>query len=84
MLSSAGNAFLNYVLVLPDKSFSRKPYIQRDTLAAASAIYTGAFHLDQSLKMAKQRIELHGNEDGSIPATFQIIYMASLVQFISA
>ncbi|KAG6856793.1 NADH dehydrogenase [ubiquinone] 1 alpha subcomplex assembly factor 5 [Tephrocybe sp. NHM501043] len=33
--------------------------IKRDTLAAASAIYK----------------ELHGNEDGSIPATFQIIYM---------
>ncbi|KAK2465958.1 hypothetical protein APHAL10511_001599 [Amanita phalloides] len=37
----------------------RRQYIQRDTLAAASAIYK----------------ELHGNEDGSIPATFQIIYM---------
>jgi len=37
----------------------RKQYIQRDTLTAASAIYK----------------ELLGNEDGSIPATFQIIYM---------
>ncbi|KAI9500321.1 S-adenosyl-L-methionine-dependent methyltransferase [Coemansia spiralis] len=37
----------------------RLPYIKRDTLLAASAIYK----------------ELHGNEDGSIPATFQIIYM---------
>ncbi|KAF8204681.1 hypothetical protein BJ912DRAFT_939045 [Pholiota molesta] len=33
--------------------------IHRDTLAAASAIYK----------------ELHGSEDGSVPATFQIIYM---------
>ncbi|KAJ7129262.1 S-adenosyl-L-methionine-dependent methyltransferase [Mycena epipterygia] len=33
--------------------------LRRDTLAAASAIYTA----------------LHGNEDGSVPATFQIIYM---------
>ncbi|KAG2349213.1 S-adenosyl-L-methionine-dependent methyltransferase [Suillus weaverae] len=37
----------------------RRHFLHRDTLAAASAIYK----------------ELHGNEDGSIPATFQIIYM---------
>ncbi|KAH7909452.1 S-adenosyl-L-methionine-dependent methyltransferase [Hygrophoropsis aurantiaca] len=37
----------------------RRHFMHRDTLAAASAIYK----------------ELHGNEDGSIPATFQIIYM---------
>ncbi|KAA1466742.1 S-adenosyl-L-methionine-dependent methyltransferase [Dentipellis sp. KUC8613] len=37
----------------------RRTFIHRDTLAAASAIYK----------------ELHGQEDGSIPATFQIIYM---------
>ncbi|KAG2073557.1 S-adenosyl-L-methionine-dependent methyltransferase [Suillus decipiens] len=37
----------------------RRHFLHRDTLAAASAIYK----------------ELHGNEDGSVPATFQIIYM---------
>lgn len=37
----------------------RRPFIHRDTLTAASAIYK----------------ELHGDKDGSIPATFQIIYM---------
>jgi len=37
----------------------RRNYIHRDTLAAASAIYK----------------ELHGHEDGSIPATFQVIYV---------
>ncbi|TFK43842.1 S-adenosyl-L-methionine-dependent methyltransferase [Crucibulum laeve] len=37
----------------------RRNVIPRDTLAAASAIYK----------------EMHGNEDGSIPATFQVIYM---------
>ncbi|KAI0082545.1 S-adenosyl-L-methionine-dependent methyltransferase [Panus rudis PR-1116 ss-1] len=37
----------------------RRHFIHRDTLAAASAIYK----------------ELHGNEDGTIPATFQIIYL---------
>ncbi|KAF9238808.1 S-adenosyl-L-methionine-dependent methyltransferase [Melanogaster broomeanus] len=37
----------------------RRHFMHRDTLAAASAIYK----------------ELHGNEEGSIPATFQIIYM---------
>ncbi|KAJ3287452.1 NADH dehydrogenase [ubiquinone] 1 alpha subcomplex assembly factor 5 [Borealophlyctis nickersoniae] len=38
---------------------TRKPYLKRDTLAAAAAIYK----------------EVYGNEDGSIPATFQVIYM---------
>lgn len=38
---------------------SRKPFLKRDTLIAADAIYKA----------------LHGNEDGSVPATFQIIYM---------
>ncbi|OCH94525.1 S-adenosyl-L-methionine-dependent methyltransferase [Obba rivulosa] len=37
----------------------RRHFIHRDTLAAASAIYK----------------ELHGQEDGSVPATFQIIYV---------
>ncbi|KAJ2682949.1 NADH dehydrogenase [ubiquinone] 1 alpha subcomplex assembly factor 5, partial [Coemansia spiralis] len=37
----------------------RLPFIRRDTLLAASAIYK----------------ELYGNEDGTVPATFQIIYM---------
>ncbi|KII95277.1 hypothetical protein PLICRDRAFT_48238 [Plicaturopsis crispa FD-325 SS-3] len=37
----------------------RRHFLHRDTLAAASAIYK----------------EMHGNEDGSIPATFQVIYM---------
>ncbi|KAI6163234.1 S-adenosyl-L-methionine-dependent methyltransferase [Pisolithus thermaeus] len=39
--------------------FGRRHFIHRDTLAAASAIYK----------------ELHGTEDGTIPATFQVIYM---------
>ncbi|KAJ2375642.1 hypothetical protein H4S02_008166 [Coemansia sp. RSA 2611] len=37
----------------------RLPFIKRDTLLAASAIYK----------------EMYGNEDGTIPATFQVIYM---------
>ncbi|TCD63880.1 hypothetical protein EIP91_004820 [Steccherinum ochraceum] len=37
----------------------RRHFIHRDTLAAASAIYK----------------ELHGNEDGTIPATFQVIFV---------
>ncbi|GES85982.1 S-adenosyl-L-methionine-dependent methyltransferase [Rhizophagus clarus] len=38
---------------------ARRSFLKRDTLLAASAIYK----------------ELYGNPDGSIPATFQIIYM---------
>ncbi|KAI0658567.1 S-adenosyl-L-methionine-dependent methyltransferase [Cubamyces menziesii] len=37
----------------------RRHFIHRDTLAAASAIYK----------------ELHGHEDGTVPATFQVIYV---------
>ncbi|KAL4076288.1 S-adenosyl-L-methionine-dependent methyltransferase [Scleroderma yunnanense] len=37
----------------------RRHFVHRDTLAAASAIYK----------------ELHGNNDGTVPATFQVIYM---------
>nr|CAG4649500.1 EOG090X09JT [Scapholeberis mucronata]SVE93739.1 EOG090X09JT [Scapholeberis mucronata] len=40
-------------------SWIRKLHLHRDTMFAASAIYK----------------ELYGNEDGSIPATFQIIYL---------
>ncbi|KND03452.1 uncharacterized protein SPPG_00935 [Spizellomyces punctatus DAOM BR117] len=38
---------------------ARKPYISRDTLMAAAATYK----------------EIYGNDDGSVPATFQVIYM---------
>ncbi|KAI0268307.1 S-adenosyl-L-methionine-dependent methyltransferase [Gloeopeniophorella convolvens] len=37
----------------------RRHFLHRDTLAAAAAIYK----------------ELHGEEDGTVPATFQVIYM---------
>jgi len=37
----------------------RRPHLHRDSLMAAAAIYQ----------------QLHGNPDGSIPATFQIIYV---------
>jgi NADH dehydrogenase [ubiquinone] 1 alpha subcomplex assembly factor 5 len=39
--------------------YERRPFLKRDTLIAASSIYQA----------------LHGHEDGSIPATFQILYM---------
>ncbi|TPX56971.1 hypothetical protein PhCBS80983_g04158 [Powellomyces hirtus] len=38
---------------------ARKPYLSKDVLMAAAAAYKG----------------IYGNEDGSIPATFQVIYM---------
>ncbi|KAJ3362439.1 hypothetical protein GGF32_006085 [Allomyces javanicus] len=37
----------------------RRPFLHRDTLLAASSIYQ----------------QLHGNPDGTVPATFQIIYL---------
>ncbi|KAI9248649.1 S-adenosyl-L-methionine-dependent methyltransferase [Sporodiniella umbellata] len=38
---------------------TRRPFLKRDTLLSAASIYK----------------ELHGNPDGTIPATFQIIYL---------
>ncbi|CAG8447483.1 5182_t:CDS:10 [Dentiscutata heterogama] len=38
---------------------ARRPFLKRDTLLAAAAIYK----------------ELHGKPDGTIPATFQIVYL---------
>ncbi|KAG8192910.1 hypothetical protein JTE90_025619 [Oedothorax gibbosus] len=40
-------------------AWNRKLHIRRDTLLAASAIYS----------------EMYGNEDKTIPATFEIIYL---------
>lgn len=40
-------------------TWKRKMILQRETMLAASAIYK----------------EMYGNEDGSIPATFQVLYM---------
>ncbi|XP_044519349.1 arginine-hydroxylase NDUFAF5, mitochondrial isoform X2 [Gracilinanus agilis] len=40
-------------------SWNRKPLLHRETMLAAAAIYR----------------EMYGNEDGSVPATFQIYYM---------
>ncbi|KAG8970594.1 hypothetical protein FRC05_000530 [Tulasnella sp. 425] len=37
----------------------RRHFLRRDTLLAASSIYKA----------------LHGNEDGTIPATFEVVYM---------
>lgn len=50
--------------------------MHRDTLAAASAIYQGnIWLLSIHAFVLTHPTELHGNEDGSIPATFQVIYM---------
>ncbi|KAI9594382.1 S-adenosyl-L-methionine-dependent methyltransferase [Syncephalis fuscata] len=38
---------------------NRRPYLHRDTLMAAASIYK----------------EMHGNQDGTVPATFQILHM---------
>ncbi|XP_072907371.1 arginine-hydroxylase NDUFAF5, mitochondrial [Hemitrygon akajei] len=40
-------------------AWSRKPMLHRDTMLAAAAVYK----------------EMYGNDDGSVPATFQILYM---------
>lgn len=53
--------------------------LHRDTLMAAAAIYKGNFFeetMNEDLIVDMDLyIELHGNPDGTIPATFEIIYM---------
>ncbi|KAF8076709.1 hypothetical protein FPV67DRAFT_1714822 [Lyophyllum atratum] len=55
----------------------RRHLIHRDTLAAASAIYKGFVIAvpDGSCANLDLHSEMHGNEDGSVPATFQVVYM---------
>ncbi|XP_078672971.1 arginine-hydroxylase NDUFAF5, mitochondrial-like [Branchiostoma floridae x Branchiostoma belcheri] len=40
-------------------SWARKPILHRDTMLAAAAVYK----------------DMYGNEDGTVPATFQLLYM---------
>lgn len=55
----------------------RLHWVSRDVLLAAESIYNGKFASMQSWICGLTRLELYGNEDGSVPATFQIIYMVS-------
>jgi NADH dehydrogenase [ubiquinone] 1 alpha subcomplex assembly factor 5 len=64
--------------------FSRRPYLHRNTIAAASAIYKGLSRLFTTLygsTLLMHHLELHGDNSGTIPATFQIIYMVKLLYF---
>lgn len=56
--------------------------MHRDTLAAASAIYQGDIEVSYPIFIfSRSCTELHGNADGSIPATFQVIYMVLIHPF---
>jgi hypothetical protein len=68
----------------------RRPFIKRDILLSAEAIYKGQFvvwGVKSWMLLAIRRgladaiwnsVELHGHEDGTVPATFQVIYLVSL------
>jgi hypothetical protein len=71
----------------------RRPFIKRDILLSAEAIYKGQFVVwgvkSWMLLSARRKmkgladaiwdlVELHGHEDGTVPATFQVIYLVSL------
>lgn len=59
-------------------SWIRKLHLHRDTMFAASAIYKGNIVWDytktSTCLWCFPLSELYGNEDGTVPATFQIIY----------
>jgi hypothetical protein len=58
----------------------RRPFIKRDVLLAADAIYKGKFRSRFFLGVIADHLsaELHGMEDGTIPATFQVIFLVCL------
>ena len=60
-------------------SWIRKLHLHRDTMFASSAIYKGIFsRISFIIWLLIGYIhfsEMYGNDDGTIPATFQIIYM---------
>lgn len=51
----------------------RRAGISRDVLIAAEAIYKGTCKEGGEGLM----VELYGKEDGTVPATFQVIFMVS-------
>lgn len=60
-------------------SWTRKPHLHRDTILAAGCIYK---RNKSMFFLVKGRcfiyvffLDMYGNEDGTVPATFQIIYM---------
>lgn len=60
----------------------RRPRLKEDTLLAAASIYKGELRkvcsAASNLTESRRRLaELHGHEDGTIPATFQIMHMVS-------
>lgn len=61
----------------------RRPFLKRDTLLAAASIYKGKSDYITYKNFVYSCfiacIELHGNPDGSIPATFSIIYLVSVL-----
>jgi len=64
--------------------YSSRNFLHRDTLLAASAAYQGEVQLSRSRsgpeRQANRKHEvLHGHEDRTIPATFQVIFMVCLL-----
>jgi hypothetical protein len=66
-----------FICVHFDQYCDRRHIIHRDTLTAASAIYKGTFSylFFVVYNCLGSTAELHGNEDGTVPATFQVVFM---------
>jgi NADH dehydrogenase [ubiquinone] 1 alpha subcomplex assembly factor 5 len=58
---------------------SSRHLLHRETLAAASAIYKGMVESYSLGALTTRNLELHGQEDGTVPATFQVIYLVSYI-----
>ncbi|KAG8701844.1 hypothetical protein FRC09_005106 [Ceratobasidium sp. 395] len=55
----------------------RKAFVKRDTLIAADAIYKGMSLgvCSISTQLTRANLAMHGDDEGTVPATFQVIYM---------
>lgn len=66
----------------------RRAWVSRDVLMAAESIYRGesfddAYDISAEISkllrsIANLRLDMYGKEEGSVPATFQIIYFVRL------
>ena len=68
--------------------YPSRNFLHRDTLLAASAVYQGAVRFSgleavQSVRLTEDPKALHGHEDGTIPATFQVIFMVCTPPFLA-
>ena len=83
-----GRSVLASLLLAETDGYSSRNFLHRDTLLAASAAYQGEARFSGSRSGPERQADrnlkaLHGHEDGTIPATFQVIFMVCALGYWS-